>query len=110
MQGTWWQISGIIRGGLVLVEVLVTIGVGEAKRWGVLSEVLVVISVHDGLGWIVHSQTLGIGMTVGVVLGTTVFGEVGRLVDERPSLGVGAKGWGIPEGTAKVDLSELVGI
>ena len=112
MQGTWWQISGIIRGGLILVEVLVTISVGEAKRWGILGEILVVIGAHDGQAWVSQSQTFCITLTVdaGVVIGATVDNEVGRLVDECSSLGVGTGGWGPPEATAEVDPPELVGI
>jgi len=88
-----WQISGI-----------------ERQGGSVLGEVLVIIGVHDGLSWVRPSQILGFGLTVNVVLGATVDGEVGGLVDERPSLGVGTGGWGLPEGRTEPDLSELVGI
>ena len=69
-----------------------------------------VIGVHDGLAWVAHSQIHGTSRTVDVVLGATVDGKVGRLMDERSRLGVTTSGWGVPEGTTEIDPSELVGI
>ena len=93
VQSTQWQISGIKReGGSVLSEVLVTIG------------------IHDGLLWVSPSQMLGSSVTVGVALEAAVDDEAEGLVDEDSSLGVGAGGRGVPEGTTQVDLPELVGI
>ena len=69
-----------------------------------------IIGVRDGLSWVGPSQVLGVSHTVDVVLGAAVYGEVGGLVDKRPSLGVGTGGWGIPEGGTEVDPSEYVGI
>jgi len=93
VQSTAWQISRI-------------------KRLGgsVLSEVLVIIGVLDGPSWVGPSQIRGVSYAVDVVLGAAVDGEVGGLVDKRPSLGVGTGGWGGPEGGTEVDPSEYVGI
>ena len=68
------------------------------------------IGVEDGLNWVAVRQVLTTGMTVGVVLCATVDSKVGRLVDERSSLGIGTSGGGLPEGTAEVDLPEIFGI
>jgi len=70
----------------------------------------VIIGIHDGLTWVGPSQILRRTWTVDVVLGATVGGEVGGLMDERSSIGVVTGGWGGPEGTAEVDLPELVGV
>ena len=53
---------------------------------------------------------LGAILTVNVVEGPTVFGEVGRLVDKRSGPGVGTSVGDVPEGTAEVDNSEVVAI
>ena len=68
-----------------------------------------IVGVEDGLIWVADSQVLGTGLTVNVVVGTTVDGEVGRLVDQCSGLGVGTGVWGAPEGTAEVNPSEFVG-
>ena len=68
------------------------------------------VSVGDSLIWIKLSQLLASGPTVGVVFGTTVVGEVGSLVDECSTLGVGTCGGRTPEGIAEVNDSELIGI
>ena len=91
-----------MRGGLAIVA--------DVHMWGVLGEVLVVIGVHDGPSWVTISQIHGTRPTVDVVLGATVDGEVGRLMDERSRLGVTTSAPGVPEGTTEVDLSKLVGI
>ena len=76
----------------------------------ILSEVFVTIGVEDGLVWVVPCQVPGFFLTVSVFIGATVVGEAGRHVDERSGLGIGTGGGGVPEGTAEVDRSELVGI
>ena len=68
------------------------------------------VGVHDGLRWVGTGQAPAAGLTVSVVFGATVEGEVGRLVDERSGPGVGADVGGSPEGTTEVDLSEIIGI
>jgi len=79
-------------GGIVLGEVLVTVGVG------------------DGLRRVADSQVLARSLTVNMIVGATVDGEVGGLVDKRSSLGIGTDGGGVPETTAQIDRSERVGI
>lgn len=69
-----------------------------------------VVGVEDGLGWVGPSQVLGRTLTINVVTGATIDGEVGRLVNERSRPRVGTSVGGIPEGSAEVDQSELVGI
>ena len=76
----------------------------------VLSEEFVTIGVEDGLIWVAGRQALAILVAVSVVFGPTVDGEVGRLVDKRPGLGICTKARGIPERTTQVNRSELVGI
>ena len=89
---------------------------GAYKEWRclqsgvVLSEVLVTVGVVDGLGRVANSQTLTGGLTISPVIGTTVNNEVGGLMNKSSGLGVGTNVWSVPEGTAQVDLSELVGI
>jgi len=68
------------------------------------------VGIEDCHGWVADGQRLTTSLTVGVVIGTTVDGEVGGLVDKRSSPGIGTSVVGVPEGTAEVDLSELVGI
>ena len=68
------------------------------------------VGIEDGLAWIVDGQLLRCILTGSVVLGPTVLGEAGRLVDKRSGLRVGTVEGSVPEGTAEVDLSELVGI
>ena len=75
----------------------------------VLSEVLVTIGIVDGLKWVRRGQLPGLSRAGSVVLGGAVEVEVRRLVDKRSSLGVETGGWGGPEGRAEVDLSEFVG-
>ena len=72
----------------------------------VLREVLVVVSVHDRLVRGVLREVLRARLAVDMVVGATVAGEVGRLVDEGTRLGVRAGQGGVPESTAEVDLSE----
>ena len=82
-------------------------------RWQggtVLSEVLVISSALYGQRWVGLSQILGSVHIGGVAPGAAVDGEVGGLVDERSSLRVATGGWEVPEGTAEVDLAELVWI
>ena len=89
---------------------------GVYKEWRclqsgvVLSEVLVTVGVVDGLGRVANSQTLTGGLTISPVIGTTVNSEVGGLMNKSSGLGVGTNVWSVPEGTAQVNLSELVGI
>ena len=68
------------------------------------------VGIEDGLRWIADSQLHGSGLTVRVVTGTTVVGEVGRLVDDRSGPGISTGVGGIPESTAEVDCPELAGI
>jgi len=49
-------------------------------------------------------------MTVNVVAGSTVEGEVGSLMNQRSSPGIGTNVACVPEATAEVDNSEIVGI
>jgi len=76
----------------------------------ILGEVLVTVGVVDGLSYVTDSQVLTCGLAILVVLVTTVYIEVGRLVDKRSGLGIGTCVWSAPEGTAQVDPSEMVGI
>lgn len=69
-----------------------------------------VFGVHDGPSWVGPGQILGISYTIDVILGATVDSEVGRLVNERSSLGVITGGSESPEGRAEVDPSELAGV
>ena len=69
-----------------------------------------VVGVEDGLARVANSQALGSGLAVNVVVGTTVDGEVGRLVDQSSGPGISTGVGGAPEGTAKVDRSEFVGV
>ena len=68
------------------------------------------VGVVDGPIRVVIGQGLAGSLTVSPIIGTTVDGEVGGLVDKSSSLGVSANVGSVPEGTAQVDLSELVGI
>ena len=68
------------------------------------------VGIEDGLPWIVGGQLLRGILTGSVILGATVLGEAGRLVDKRSGLRVGTVEGGVPEGTAEVDLSEFGGI
>jgi len=76
----------------------------------VLCEVLVTVGVVDGLSYITDSQVLTVSLTVLVVLVATVDVEVRGFMDKSPGLGIGTGVGGAPEGTTEVDLSELVGI
>jgi len=68
------------------------------------------VSIEHGLRRVVDSQLHGSSLTVSVVTGTTIGGEVRRLVDDRSGPGIGTGVGGIPESTAEVDRPELVGI
>ena len=68
-----------------------------------------IVGVEHSLIWVADRQVLGTGLPVDVVVGTTVDGEVGGLVDQSSGLGVGAGVWGAPEGTAEVDPPEFIG-
>ena len=69
-----------------------------------------VVGIEDGLCWIGDGQLLSIILTINVIQGPAVDGEVGTLVDKRSGLGIGTGTWSVPEGTTEVDLSGLVGI
>ena len=84
--------------------------IGLKQRRGVLSEIFVTVSVEDRLIWVGDRQVPAILRTVSEVPGATVDGEVGNFVDERSGLGIGTVDGGVPEGTAKVNLSGEVGI
>lgn len=75
----------------------------------ILGKVLVVVGVEDGLIRAADSRILSTGLTVDVVVGSTIDGEVGRLVDQRSSLGIGAGVGGAPESAAEVNPSEFFG-
>ena len=68
------------------------------------------VGVKDGRVRVADGQALGFGLTVSIVACATVDGEVRRLVDERSGLGISTGFAGVPEGTAKVDRPELIGI
>jgi len=76
----------------------------------VLGKVLVIIGVVDRQIQVFGGQALGFILTVNVVAGATVVGEVGRLLDKCASPGVGIGLRDVPEGTAEVDNAEGVGI
>ena len=69
-----------------------------------------IVGVVDGLRRVVCGQLFGVILTVNVVEGGTVVGEVGRLMDERSGPGVGTSVRDVPEGTAEADNSEFVGV
>jgi len=64
-----------------------------------------VVGTEDGPRWVAGGQILDFSQTVNVVEGATV-DEVGRLVDNRSDLGIGAGFGGVAEGTAEVDNSK----
>ena len=68
------------------------------------------VGVEGSPEWIAVGQTLTASLTVNVILSTTVDGEVGSLVDKGPGLGIGTGGGSVPESTAEVDGSEIIGI
>ena len=68
------------------------------------------VGVEDSRSRVALSQGLAVILTVSVVFGTTIDSEVGSLVDKCPGLGIGTGGRGVPEGTAQVDGSEIIGI
>ena len=68
------------------------------------------VGVEDGSVWVVEGQVLASILTVSVVPSSTVLSEVGSFMDKRPCLGIGTGGRGVPEGTAEVDDSEIIGI
>jgi len=65
-----------------------------------------IVGVGDGLRRFVDSQGPAARLTVNIILGATVDGEVGGLVDKCSGLGIGTDGGGGPESTAQIDLSE----
>lgn len=69
-----------------------------------------IVGVVDGSGWVVGGQGFGWVLTVDVIEGATVGVEVGRLVDKCSGPGVSPGVGHVPESTAEVDLSEVVGI
>ena len=66
-----------------------------------------VVGVENGLTRIVDGQTPGISLTISVVNGATIGGELGRHLDERSGLGIRTDNGGIPESRADVDGSKL---
>ena len=76
----------------------------------VFGKVLVTVGVLGDQTWVVDGKLLGGGLAVSVVGGVTVDDEVGRLMDECPSSGIGTGIFGLPEGTAGVGNSEFFGI
>ena len=76
----------------------------------ILSKILVIVGVENCCSLIGEDQSLGISLTVSIVLRSANDGPVGRLMDERSGPGIGTDGAGRPEGTAEVDLSECRGV
>ena len=76
----------------------------------ILGEVLVTVGIVGGQIWIGLSQFLTSDPTVDVVLSATIVGEVGSLVDKSSALRIGPGGRGAPECTAEIDGSEFIGI
>ena len=68
------------------------------------------VSAADGASRVANSQALAGRLTISPIVGTTVDGEVRGLVNKSSSLGISTKVWSVPEGTAQVYLSVLVGI
>ena len=69
-----------------------------------------VVCVENGRVWVIAGQVLRIGLTVSIVAGATVDGEVGGLVDKCSGLGISAHIGGGPEGTTEVYRPEIVRI
>ena len=67
------------------------------------------VGVVDRHRRVTDSQALAGSLTISVIIGTTVDGEVGSLVDKRSGLGIGTGVGGIPKGTTEIDPSESVG-
>jgi len=76
----------------------------------ILSKALVIIGVVDGPRWVVGGQVFGASLTVNVVVGGTVDGEVGGLADKSSGPGIGTSVGDVPETAADVDNSEFIGI
>ena len=68
-----------------------------------------VVGIEDGLRWIDYGQLLRIRLAVNVVIGATIDGEMGRLVDKCSSPGICTGVGSVPEGWADVDRSKYVG-
>ena len=69
-----------------------------------------IVGIVEGRIWVLDGQVLAVILTVNMIEGGTVDGEVGRLVDECSGPGIGTNIVYVPESTAEVDLSEIVGI
>lgn len=74
----------------------------------ILGEVLVAVGIHDSLVGGVDGELLCVALTVAKVVSAAVGIEMGRLVDDGASLGVGASVGCVPEGTAEVDLAKAI--
>ena len=68
------------------------------------------IGVEDGLTWVVDGQGSGVTVTVSIVGGVTVDGELGSLVNQRSGPGIGTNVVGVPKDTTEVHNSGFVGI
>ena len=68
------------------------------------------VGVVDGLSRVTDGQGLAVSLTVNVVIGTTVGGEMGSLVDNRPGPGIRTGVGSVPEAVAEVDGPECTGI
>ena len=68
------------------------------------------IGVVDGGIWIGAGKFHAILLTVRVVIGAAVGGELGRLVDKRSGLGICTGVGGFPEAIAEVDGPKNIGI
>ena len=69
-----------------------------------------VVGIENSLRWVADCQVLGLGLTVNVVAGSTVDGEVGSLVNQRSGPRIGTNVVCVPETTTEVDNSEFIGI
>ena len=68
-----------------------------------------IVGVVDGLSRVGGGQVLGVLLTINVVERTTVDGEMGRFMYKGSGPGVGTSVGDVPEGTAEVNLSKLLG-
>ena len=68
------------------------------------------VGIEDGLSRVTDGQVLAVGLTVSVILGTAIDGEVGSLMDNRPGPGIRTGVGGVPEAVAEVDGPECIGV
>ena len=68
-----------------------------------------IVGVVDGLSRVGGGQVLGVLLAINVVERGTVDDEMGRFVYKRSGPGVGTIVGDVPEGTAEINLSKIVG-